>query len=354
MKGYINVQKKILFSFLLILMSGSACHAQQYNLSKKHHTSNGFTNNYFQDRRGFTDFLKWQWERRSLSVEAVTFPLIKNDPEFLHQNRTKPTLTWIGHATFLIQFAGLNILTDPHFTLRASPISFAGPPRYTPPGLKLEQLPEIDIVIISHNHYDHLDKKTVTQLHAQQKNNPPRFFVPLGLQSWFAAQGISNVEELDWWNQTSFRDWAIHSVPVQHFSGRSLWDRNETLWTGWVLEHPQFRFFFAGDTGYSKDFLNIQKRFGTMDLSAIPIGAYKPRWFMRPMHVNPEEAVKIHQDLQSRYSVAMHWGTFILTDEAMTDPPQELKKALQNAQIAEDRFFVMKHGEVLSLNFLEK
>ncbi len=344
--------KNLTLIFLVTAMT-STCQTPQYDLSKKHHTPAGFVNNYPHEEHGFGDFFKWKWDSFDLEVKTKTLPLAKNDPEFLQKNKSQPTLTWIGHASFLLQFAGLNILTDPQFSERASPVSFAGPKRYTPPGLSLEQLPPIDLVVISHNHYDHLDLDTVKKLHRQQKNNPPRFFVPLGLKTWFAEQGIDNVVEMDWWDQNQYRGWTIHSVPVQHFSARTPWDKNKTLWTGWVLEHPDFKFFFAGDTGYSKDFSDIQERLGPMDLSAIPVGAYEPRWFMKPVHLNPEEAVKVHQDLQSRYSVGMHWGTFLLTDEPIEEPPQRLKQVLAQAGISQKQFFLMQHGQTLSLDFIK-
>ena len=147
---------------------------------------------------------------------------------------------------------------------------------------------------------------------------------------------------MDWWEEQEFQDWKVHAVPVQHWSGRSLYDRNKVLWAGWVLEHPKFRFFFSGDTGYSKDFLNLRRKFESFDLAAIPIGAYSPRWFMEKAHVNPEEAVKIHKDINSRYSVAIHWGTFILTDEPVDEPPKLLEMALAKDGIPNEYFFVME------------
>lgn len=342
--------KNIVFALLGSLLI-AACQSYSYDLNKKHHTPDGFVNNYNDVERedGLGGFLDWRWERLSKDIEEVEFPIVDNDPQFLQQNRTESTLTWIGHATFLLQYEGLNILTDPHFTKRASPVDFAGPSRHTKPGLALKDLPPIDVVIISHNHYDHLDLETVQLLHEHQKDNPPQYFVPLGLKTWFLDLGVRNVEELDWWDSKPFQEWKIHAVPVQHFSGRSLSDRDKTLWAGWVLEHPNFKFFFAGDTGYSRDFADIGKRFGGFDLSAIPIGAYDPEWFMKPVHVNPEEAVKIHQDVKSRYSVGMHWGTFTLTDEPMEEPPQRLAKALEAQSIPPEFFFVMQHGETRRL-----
>ena len=272
----------------------------------------------------------------------------------MKENRELRTITWIGHSTLLIQYGGINILTDPHLTPRASPLSFVGPKRFTPPGLSADDLPVIDLIIISHNHYDHLDRITLEKLYEHQPNNPPHIFVPLKLKKWFLDLGIENVTELDWNESEKFGEWLIHAVPVQHWSWRTPWDRNKTLWAGWVLETKGFRFFFAGDTGYSQDFENLGKQFGQFDLAAIPIGGYEPRWFMKDSHVNPEEAVLIHQDINSRYSVGIHWGTFILTDEPVEEPPKCLLSALEKAEIPEEEFFVMEHGETKVLDFLKR
>jgi len=337
---------------MVIFFLISACSTVETISLKKHHTSDGYQNNTPQENPSISDILKFGWQSITGDPKVLEYSVAQNDPIFLNKNTTKSTITWIGHATFLIQMGGINILTDPHFTERASPISWTGPKRYTPPGISLEELPSIDFVILSHNHYDHLDLTTIQQLQAKQSKNPPVFFVPLGLKSWFKNIGIENVNELDWWDQDTFENFTIHSVPLQHFSSRTPWDRNETLWSGWVIEYDQRRIFFAGDTGYSKDFEDIGKRFGPIDLSLLPIGAYEPRRFMKPIHVNPEEAVKIHQDVQSRYSIGMHWGTFLLTTEDMDEPPQNLKKALQQANVSESEFFLMKHGETRMLDLL--
>jgi N-acyl-phosphatidylethanolamine-hydrolysing phospholipase D len=318
---------------------------------KPHHTPEGFRNNYPSAPRG--SFWRWQRDRWRNGLPKIPeggyhFDQLKPDVAWLKPNRSEPALTWIGHATFLLQLGGLNILTDAHLTQRASPFAFTGPARIVQPALSFRDLPHIDIVVISHNHYDHLDLGTVKHL-SRQAAGSPLFFVPLGLKAWFAGRGIHDVVELDWWESATHAGMTFHLVPVQHWSARSLWDRDRTLWGGWIVEHPTFRFFFAGDTGYSSDFLDIAKRFAPIDLAAIPIGAYEPRWFMRIMHVNPEEAVQIHQDLGARYSVAMHWGTFILTDEPMDEPPRRLNSARHAAGVSADHFFLMKHGETRKL-----
>lgn len=316
--------------------------------SKPHHTESGYRNNY-PSGRTHGSFWKWQMERwrkglPKIPADGWHFEATHPDVAWLRNNRTEPALTWIGHATFLIQTAGLNILTDPHLTNRASPLSFAGPRRVVAPALDFHHLPHIDVVVVSHNHYDHLDEETVKRL-GRQAGGSPRFFVPLGLRAWFAGRGIHDVVELDWWDDATVKDLRITLAPVQHWSARSLWDRNHTLWGGWRLDSPQGSLFFAGDTGYSEDFKEIRRRLGTVDVALLPIGAYEPRWFMSVMHVNPEEAVKIHQDLEARHSVAMHWGTFVLTDEPLDEPPHKLAQALRAAGIPHERFRVPKHGE---------
>ena len=333
----------------------AACHSNpHYNPMKTHHTPDGFRNNYPHTPK--QSFWKWQWQRWTKGIPAdpeagYNFPLLKPDAVFLAANRTRPTLTWIGHATFLLQLGGVNVLTDPHLTERASPLSFAGPKRHVAPGLDFESLPHVDVVVISHNHYDHLDRDTVRRLN-RQADGPPMFFVPLALKAWFRDEGITNVTELDWWESRDYMGLALHLAPVQHWSQRKPWDRDRTLWGAWVIEHSQMRLLFGGDFGYSQDIADIGKRFGSFDLAALPIGAYEPRWFMRIMHANPEEAVRAHRDLNARYSVGMHWGTFRLTDERLDEPPRKLAEALAAAGIRPERFFLMKHGETRGLEFL--
>jgi N-acyl-phosphatidylethanolamine-hydrolysing phospholipase D len=209
----------------------------------------------------------------------------------------------------------------------------------------LEDLPPIHAVIISHNHYDHLDEQTIERL-----GNQPTYFVPLGLSRWLKKRGAHRVIELDWWQSSSSAGLKFHSVPIQHFSGRTPFDRNKTLWSGWVIEGRKGKIFFAGDTGYSPVFKEIGERFGPMSLSLIPIGAYRPRWFMKPVHVDPPEAVRIHQDIKSRQSIASHWGTFKLSLEPLGEPPHYLEKALKEAGIDRNEFVIMKFGETLSLS----
>lgn len=324
-----------------------------YDPAKPHHTSEGFRNNYSGPRSG-PGYWTWQRERWRKGLPKAPpggrwpFAIAQPDVAFLKSNHNEPTVTWIGHATLLLQLNGVNVLTDPHFSERASPLSFAGPKRQVTLPARLEDLPRIDLVVVSHNHYDHLDRQTVRRL-AAQPGGPPKFLVPLGLKRWLREAGVANATELDWWDKSAEQRLDVHLVPVQHWSGRRLNDRNRTLWGGWVVEAPGFRFFFAGDTGYSPDFRDIAERFEGFHLAAIPIGAYEPRWFMQRHHVNPEEAVRIHQEIRARQSVAIHWGTFALTDEPLDEPPKKLGEALAAARVSPEEFFIMKHGETRHL-----
>jgi L-ascorbate metabolism protein UlaG (beta-lactamase superfamily) len=346
----------LLLLFLSSVYTAGCNHNPNYDQSKQHHTPEGFRNNYRHVPKG--NFWKWRWERfwSGLPREpkgGYSPEILKPDLNALRAKMLNPSVTWIGHSTLLLQLGGVNVLTDPHLTDRASPLDFIGPRRKVPPALTFKELPHIDIVVISHNHYDHLDRETVRRL-SSQSGGSPRFFVPLGVKAWFTDLDSRDVVEQDWWEHTEHLGITVHFVPVQHWSARTRWDRNETLWGGFVLEYAGYKFFFAGDTGYSADFKDIGSRLGPIDLAAIPIGGYEPRWFMQAMHVNPEEAVKIHQDVRARYSVGIHWGTFELTDETIDEPPKALNAALTKAGIHPKRFFVMKHGETRRLKELSE
>jgi len=337
---------------LLVMLSGS-CATQMPNTVKPHHTPDGFRNLYGHEHRGFSDFLKWRWQRLRQNrpePEACGFPLAENDPAFLRSNTDKVTLTWIGHATLLLQLDGKNILTDPVFSQRASPVQWAGPKRVVPPGLAFENLPPIDMVVISHDHYDALDKPTIVKLHQRKGGADTVFFVPLGFKNWFRDLGVRNVVELDWWEARPQKGLIITAVPVQHWSKRGLFSRNKTLWAGWVIRSERFRFFFSGDSGYTPHFKEIGARMGPFDLAAIPIGAYEPRWFMGRHHMNPEEALQAHEDIKAKKSIGIHWGTFILTDETLDEPPQRLGAALKRKKNPVPDFVVLKHGQTIVLD----
>jgi N-acyl-phosphatidylethanolamine-hydrolysing phospholipase D len=323
----------------------AACAAMSFpyfDPAKPHRPADGFRNNYPHDEKG--GYWRWKWEQLRDGLPRNPEDGYRFAPATPNL-QANPSVTWVGHATVLLRVGGLSVLTDPQFSQRASPLSFAGPKRVVPPVPALHELPHIDAVVVSHNHYDHLDHDSVARL-AEQAGGSPRFFVPLGLKDWFARRGIHDVVELDWWESLDFRGLKIDFVPVQHWSKRTLTDANQTLWGGWVIRHPELSFFFAGDTGYSKDFADIRARFGGFDLAAIPIGAYAPRWFMQIMHLDPAEAVRVHQDVNARQSLAIHWGTFAnLTDESLYEPPLKLFEERKKAGLADDAFLVLRHGE---------
>jgi N-acyl-phosphatidylethanolamine-hydrolysing phospholipase D len=267
---------------------------------------------------------------------------VETDAELLKNNRTSATVTWIGHSTLLIQLNGVNILTDPHWSDRASPISFAGPKRLMTPTIALESLPPIDLVLISHDHYDHLDVETVRRL-AQLHH--PLFLVPLGLKAWFGEMGITEVEEMGWWESRNRKGLTVTCLPAQHFSGRTLWDRNQRLWSGWAIAAGTKRVFFAGDTGYYDVFKEIGSRLGPFDIAAIPIGAYLPREMMKMTHLTPEEAFQLFTDIKGQRFIAIHWGTFDLTDEPVEEPPHRLEAEAKRLGFDLNNVWVLKHGE---------
>ena len=271
------------------------------------------------------------------------------DHALLTQRHTAPVVTWLGHVSILLQVGGLNIVMDPTLADCAGPYGRLGAPRRVPAPLTPEQLPRIDVVLISHNHYDHLCDATIGRLIASGQR--PRFFVPMGLKAWFDTRNIANVTELNWWDTAPLsQDLQLHFTPAQHWSRRTPWDTNASLWGGYLLEwaRPQaapWRFLFPGDTGYSTDFTTIRQRLGGVDFLALPIGAYLPRDFMRPMHVNPADALQLMHDLQARQAMGVHWGTFMLTQEAFDQPPRDLATALQTRGMSADAVWLLRHGE---------
>ncbi|XGC80011.1 MBL fold metallo-hydrolase [Bdellovibrio bacteriovorus] len=336
---------------ILIALAGlfvtSGCQSfKYYDPAKPHHGEKSFLNNY--DNSEKQSFWKWQWER--LTSDKPKEPefepeVLKVDSDFLKSNQSQNTFTWIGHATALLQTGGANILTDPVFSERVSPVSFAGPRRMVKVPLQMHELPPIDAVVVSHGHYDHLDLPTLKEL--AKRSSQTLFLVPLGNAELLQGEGIKNVKELDWWDHVTVKGLTITFTPAQHWSARSLFDRNQTLWGGWHVRSGNLSFLYTGDTGYSKDFLDIAEKLGSVDIAFIPIGAYEPRWFMKQQHVNPEEAVQIHLDVKAKLSIGGHWGTFRLSDETMVAPVQDLEKALVQKNVKPSEFRVMKHGEIL-------
>ncbi len=250
-------------------------------------------------------------------------------------------VTFVNHATVLIQQDGVNVLTDPIWSERASPFPFAGPRRVRPPGIRLEDLPPIDAVVISHNHYDHMDVATLKRL--RERFTRMRIFAGLGNRAFLESKGLDRVEELDWWQSATVGGVEIIGVPTRHFSNRGLCDRNTTLWLGYVVRGPAGMAYFAGDTGFGGHFAAVRERLGPVRLALLPIGAYKPEWFMAPVHVSPAEAVEAHLALGAKTSVGMHFGTFILADDGETEPVEALERAKKERGV--DAFWVLGFGE---------
>ncbi len=277
------------------------------------------------------------------AVRGTAPATVANNGAALRANGHDPTITWIGHATFLVQLDSENILTDPNWSDRASPVGFMGPRRLVPPGLRFEDLPPIQAVVISHDHYDHLDLPTVLRLeHAFH----PRFFVPLGVGALLRGAGVRDVVELDWWDAARLGHVVFTATPAQHSSGRVFTDHNRRLWSSWVIAGRHRRLFFAGDTGYYAGFTAIGRRLGPFDAAALPIGGYSGFDKHHPNHLNPEEAVQAFEDLGARLLVPMHWGTFELNREPFREPPERLfKEALRRGR--EEEIAVLTQGETI-------
>jgi L-ascorbate metabolism protein UlaG (beta-lactamase superfamily) len=322
--------------------------------------------------RTFRDVLRWAATR-----QVKPWPRWIENPARYRPREARHgelLITFVNHSTFLIQSGPANVLTDPVWSKRASPVQWAGPARVHAPGIPFDQLPGIDVVLISHNHYDHMDLPTLRRLHARFT---PQFVTTLGNKAYLEQRGLKNVTELGWWGSVvgrpgsrplrfSFdrvdgapaevgaadleaRPIQITATPAQHFSARTPFDRNRTLWAGFACRLGEGRLFYTGDSGYNKHFATIGARLGPFDAALVPIGAYEPRWFMRPAHVNPDEAVRAHLDLRSRLSVAMHFGCFQLTDEGIEEPVRDLAVAREAHGVAPEAFRILQPGETLSL-----
>jgi len=305
-----------------------------------HFNGSKFTNSSGAEASGFSDLIKWLLNREQGNWTEVKE---RGEPR-IPENRIDDNIhiTYINHATFLIQSMGKNVITDPIFSDRASPFSWAGPARMRPPGIALQEVPPLDVVIISHNHYDHLDRASVENIH---RRDNPLFVVPLGVGGYLEGLGISRIIELDWWQEHAWEGISVQSVPAQHFSGRGMFDRDKTLWSGYMLRSEAGLVYFAGDTGYDETmFREIGSRAGNPDIALIPIGAYKPEWFMSPIHVSPAEAVRIHEDVKAQVSIAMHYGTFPLADEGQFTPLQELDSVKRTRQTS-PAFIVLPQGQ---------
>jgi L-ascorbate metabolism protein UlaG (beta-lactamase superfamily) len=290
--------------------------------------------------RGFFDFLKWIATRRRGEWRSFT----ESPPGPAPPRRVADLrVTFVNHATLLVQMNDVNVLTDPVWSQRVSPVSWAGPRRRRPPGLRLEDLPQIDLVLLSHNHYDHLDLPTLRRL---ERRDRPAFLCGLGVGALLRENQVSAVTELDWWETATVRrSLSVTSVPVRHFSGRGPFDRNRTLWTGFVLSGSAGNVFFAGDTGYGAHFSQIRERFGQIRLALLPIGAYKPSWFMGPVHISPEEALRVQRDLDAPTAAGIHYGTFELADDGEEEPAREIERLLAESPEPRPRFWLLAQGE---------
>jgi len=251
-------------------------------------------------------------------------------------------ISFVNHSTFLIQVGEMNILTDPVWSKRCSPFQWAGPERMRPPGIPMDLLPPIDLVLLSHNHYDHLDVNTIKEL---KQRFDPQFVVPLGVSEFLEKLGVTNKEEIDWHQKITRSSIDIKGVPASHFTSRGLFDRDKTLWCGYLIDYKGYKIYFVGDSGYGPNFKVMGEQDGPIDLALIPIGAYKPEWFMSPIHISPDEAVQVHQDVRSKQSIAMHFGTFPLADDAMDTPAKDLEIALKKYGVAENEFIVPEEGK---------
>lgn len=327
-----------------------------------HHVAGGGFKNLYgtsQTKSMWTFFkmrMSTQWADHEAQASAV--PSVDPNLEGL-QSSKNIQVTWLGHSTFLVQHHAFNLLTDPVFSERASPVSFAGPKRYTPLPIPISKLPKIHAVIISHNHYDHLDLDSISSI---DQRDAPLWFVPLKNADLLIDEGVDStrVIELDWWQQhersielldnTKPVHVRLTSTPAQHWSARGLFDRFEMLWSSWSVDIDGWRLFFAGDTGFQEQlFREIGQKAGPFDFALIPIGAYAPRDFMKTMHINPQEAVQVHKLIQSVRSVGMHWGTFPLTAEPVIEPMSKLKEACESEGLKKDEFITIALGETLIL-----
>ena len=295
--------------------------------------------------QGFREFLTWvrnrergPWEKW-IDITPGPPPAACVDGDDLH-------ITYINHSTFLIQLAGLNILVDPIWSKRCSPVSFAGPKRIHAPGIRFEDLPRIDVVLITHNHYDHMDIETLKRLH---KAFAPRIYVPLGNGRTLARHGMKDAVEMDWWQELPLGEGLnLACVPARHFSSRGMWDQNKNLWGGFVIEGGAGAVYVAGDTGFGPHFEQIAQRFNNISFALLPIGAFLPEWFMAPHHLSPRDALKAHGILNARTSIAAHFGTFPMGDDGQHEPEEALLVALRSADMGATRFLLPHPGEAFT------
>jgi N-acyl-phosphatidylethanolamine-hydrolysing phospholipase D len=324
------------------------------DLPAHHDPAGGFRNLWPGAVQSEGSFLDWQRERWSADLPPnpppEAFPSDRSRIAYPHAPVDELRISWVGHATFLLQVGGLNLLTDPQWSRRASPVQFAGPTRFVPPGVPFEELPPIHAVLISHDHYDHLDSGTVRRL-TRRFGEHTRWFTPLAYRRWMAARGATRVHEMDWWEEATLPtpggDLRIVFLPAQHWTSRTPWDRQAKLWGSWaVVPRSGGAVYFGGDSGYFPEYPTIRSRLGSLSAAILPIGAYEPRWFMRPAHMNPEEAVRSFLDLGGEGTmIGMHWGTWRLTDEDPLEPPVRTKAEWERQGLAPERLWIPRHGE---------
>ena len=325
-----------------------------------HRTPDGSFRNPWPDSepRSWRDVLRWSRQRRAQALAATprrnSFPMATPAVAYPRSTSGDFTATWIGHSTVLMQLAGLNVITDPVFSQRAFPVQWAGPRRIMDPAIALDALPPLDIVLLSHTHYDHLDKPAVKRI--ARTHPAATWIVPLGVGAYVRGFGVRTVVELDWWQHTVVGRFAVTATPARHFSARRLGDRNRTLWCGFAFEIDGHRGYFAGDTAYHPQFGAIGERCGPFDFAMIPIGAYDPRWFMHVVHVDPDEAVQIYRDIAAPHAserlplmLGIHWGTFRLTDEAMDEPPRRTRERWRSVGLPDEQLWVAGFGETRSV-----
>jgi L-ascorbate metabolism protein UlaG (beta-lactamase superfamily) len=302
----------------------------------KHFDGRRFYNPDAPQARGFLDVLRWKLSSRPEPSPEFTSDVEQSTPPRRVEN-SELRITMVNHSTALIQQRAFNILTDPIWSKRASPVSWLGPKRRRKPGVRMDDLPDIDAVLISHNHYDHLDLPTLRRLAVRGRST---FIVAARGARLLRSEKIEPVYELDWGESLTTSGISIHCVPALHFSARGTFDRNKILWCGYAIKFPERLVYFAGDTGFGSHFAQIREKFGSPQLALLPIGAYEPRWFMSPVHMTPEEAVRAHEILGAKTSIAIHHGTFQLADDGIDTPEQQLMACRRD-----DSFLILKNGQ---------
>lgn len=322
---------------------GAAIRAFTSGETREHFRNGRFFNPGVRDH-GFLEAMRWML-RRKIGPWTKWIASAPGPPPPVAVPGEALRVTLVNHATVLLQTQSVNIVTDPVWSRRVSPVSFAGPERHRDPGIRFEDLPPVHCVLISHNHYDHFDRPTLRRLATEHR---PAIFCPLGLATPLRRLGFQDVEELDWWEHREFRGFRMHCIPAQHFSARGPFDRNRTLWCGWVLESDSGPIYFAADTGFGDFFAEIGRRFASLRFAMLPIGAYEPEWFMGPIHMAPEQAVEAWSTLGSPEAMAIHFGTFALADDGEHAPVERLRDALRD-QPQSERFRVPREGEGLTI-----